>query len=71
MLAVDVVADFAHRPDVDEVPVAVGAAEGATPARAADADAGDVGAATDVGVGAEAGPDPVGTLDPAEAADVG
>jgi hypothetical protein len=74
VLAVDVVTDFAHRPDVDAVPVAVGVAEGATPVGATDAgaaDVGDVGAATDVGVGAGAGPDPVGTLDPAEAADVG
>ena len=50
VLAVDVVTDFAHRPDVDAVPVAVGAAEGATPVGAADADAADVG---DVGAADE------------------
>ena len=74
VLAVDVVADFAHRPDVDAVPVVVGAAEGAALVGATDAgegDVGDVGAATDVGAGAGAGPDTVGTTDPAEAADVG
>ena len=75
VLAVEVVADFAHRPDVDAVPVAVGAAEGATPVGAIDAgaaDVGDAGAATDVGVGARAGADPVGTPGPAaEAPDVG
>jgi hypothetical protein len=71
VFAVDVVADFAHRPDVDAVPAAVGAAEGATPAGGTDAGAADVGAATDVGVGAAAGPGPVETPGPAEAADVG
>jgi hypothetical protein len=74
VFAVDVVTDFAHRPDVDAVPVAVGAAEGATPVGATDADAadaGDVGAATDVGIGAGTGPDAVETANPGEAADVG
>jgi hypothetical protein len=74
VLAVDGVADFAHRPDVDTVPVAVGAAEGATPVGATDAGAADVGeadTAADVGVGEGAAADPVGTLDPGEAADVG
>jgi hypothetical protein len=73
VLAADVVVDFAHRPDVDAVPVVVGAAEGATAAGATDAgagDVGDVGTATDAGAGAGAGLDPVETPDPAEAADV-
>jgi hypothetical protein len=75
VLAVDVVADVAHRPDVDAVPVGVGAAGGATAVGATDvsaADVDDAGTAANVGVGAGAAADPVGTPDPAaEAPDVG